>query len=289
MPTRLVREGWIDSEKIDQLSHAEEVFYLRLVLKADDYGRFSANPKLLKSSLFPLKDGVRDADMTRQLAACEKAGLVRCYEVASKRYIEIVNFGQRVRSSVSKFPSPEMAEKQGCGQMTVTCQADARHMTDNCPSSASTCPPYSYSYSETNAEAKTETNANLCPEPASQASGLDEVILVFPCKGTGPPEWQLLASKLTEWQASFPAVGVLEECRKALQWLKDNPTRGKTHAGMLKFLNGWLTRSQDRAGSKQSGLFGGGKPGSTANPTFTESVGQLMEWAERGDRRNGEA
>jgi len=264
VPTRLVREGWIDSEKIDQLSHAEEVFYLRLVLKADDYGRFSANPKLLKSSLFPLKDGVRDADMTRQLAACEKAGLVRCYEVASKRYIEIVNFGQRVRSSVSKFPSPEMAKKQGGGHMTVICQADARHMTDNCPSSASTCPPYSYSYSETNSE--TETNANLCPEPASQASGLDEVILVFPCKGTGPPEWKLHASKVAEWESSFPAVSVLEECRKALQWLKDNPARQKTHTGMLKFLNGWLSRRQDSGTSKQPGLFGGGNPKPHGSP-----------------------
>lgn len=125
MPNRLIREGWVDSEKIDSLSSDGERFFLRLLLKADDFGRYTANSQLLKSSLFPLKDGIRNTDMTRLLAECEKAGLVRCYEHASKRYCVIDNFQQRTRAMASKYPDPEGDD----GHMSDTCLTDDSHMT----------------------------------------------------------------------------------------------------------------------------------------------------------------
>jgi len=56
--------------------------------------------------LFPLKEDIRSTDMTRCLAECEKAGLVRCYEVTGKRFLEIHNYGQRLRTMSGKFPPP---------------------------------------------------------------------------------------------------------------------------------------------------------------------------------------
>jgi len=120
MPNRIIREGWVDSEKIDLLKADEECFFLRLCLKADDYGRFSANPKLLRSALYPLKDDARDADISRKLAAAEQAGLIRCYEVDNKRYLQITEFRQQIRSA-SKFPEP----------MSSKCTADAKQPIAN--------------------------------------------------------------------------------------------------------------------------------------------------------------
>lgn len=105
MPTRLIREGWIESAAIDALSVHAERFFLRLCLKADDYGRYHANEQLLKSNLFPLKEDVRNTDIARWLAECEAAGLVRSFSAQSKRFLEIPKFGQRVRAETSKFPS----------------------------------------------------------------------------------------------------------------------------------------------------------------------------------------
>jgi len=138
MPNRIIREGWIDSFTIDMLDANAERFFLRLCLKADDFGRFHAHPKLLKSALFPLKDCVRDTDMSRDLAVCEKAGLIHCYEASGSRYLVICKFDQRMRAAKSKFPPPP--EK---------CQTDARHVTV-------TCPPYSESDSESKAKAEPE-------------------------------------------------------------------------------------------------------------------------------------
>lgn len=106
MPSRIIREGWLESETVNQLNAEDERFYLRLMLRADDFGRYHANPVLLRSALYPLKDDVRTTDVSRWLAACEKAGLVRCYTHAQKPYLEIPKFGQRTRADTSKFPEP---------------------------------------------------------------------------------------------------------------------------------------------------------------------------------------
>ena len=52
MPNRILRD-WTDSEPVNSLSvHAERLF-VRLIMKADDYGRLTDHPKLLRAMLFP--------------------------------------------------------------------------------------------------------------------------------------------------------------------------------------------------------------------------------------------
>jgi hypothetical protein len=125
MPNRMLRD-WTDSEKVNALSWQGEVLLVRLIMKADDYGRFTANPKLLKSFLFPLKDGIRDADISRFLAECERAGLIRVYTSDAKPFLEISNFNQRMRAKVSRYPSINLTSNNQPidSRMTDTCQTD---------------------------------------------------------------------------------------------------------------------------------------------------------------------
>lgn len=105
MPNRVLRD-WTDSELIEQLDVNAERFFTRLIMKVDDYGRYSANPKLLKSHLFPLKSDVRETDITRWLTACKESGLIALYDVARKEYLQIDNFKQTLRQKVEKYPPP---------------------------------------------------------------------------------------------------------------------------------------------------------------------------------------
>lgn len=131
MPQRLLRD-WTDSERVNQLSAQAEVFFVRLIMKADDYGRYYGSPQLLKSYLYPLRD-VRLADITRLIAECVKAGLIVEYGTAAKRYIAILNFGQRLRlRGDSKFPPPDV----DAGQLPDTCPTHDGHMTDTRPPEA---------------------------------------------------------------------------------------------------------------------------------------------------------
>lgn len=107
MPNRIIRESILSSEKVALLGWPEEVFYRRLQSVVDDYGRFEANVQLLRARCYPLQtDQVRAADISRWMAACQKAGLILCYEVDRKQYLEVLNFGQQQRSA-SKFPAPD--------------------------------------------------------------------------------------------------------------------------------------------------------------------------------------
>lgn len=106
MPNRIVREAILTSEPVCSLGWPEEVFYRRLMSIVDDYGRSEANPQLLRSRCYPLQtDQVRNADLTRWIAACEKAGLIVVYDIEGKRYLQIEKFGQQLRSA-SKCPPP---------------------------------------------------------------------------------------------------------------------------------------------------------------------------------------
>lgn len=73
------------------------------------------------------------------------------------------------------------------------------------------------------------------------------VVLSFPVSGT-TKDWPLTEQRLKDLQPLYPGVDILLEAKKALQWVKDNPSRRKTDRGMAKFLSGWFERSQNKSG-----------------------------------------
>ena len=108
MPNRIIREDILTSPKMAKLGWAEEVFYRRLMSLVDDYGRFFADHGVLRGSAYPRQlNKVSDSDVGKWLHGCEVAGLVRVYPAQDgERYLEIVNFGQQIRATKSKFPPP---------------------------------------------------------------------------------------------------------------------------------------------------------------------------------------
>lgn len=106
MPNRYIRESAIESEAVNSLSWQAEVFYRRLLNKADDFGRYTANHALLRASLFPLQlDKVREADIPRLIAECEKAGLLFAYVADSKQCL-VINKWEKGRANTSHHPPP---------------------------------------------------------------------------------------------------------------------------------------------------------------------------------------
>lgn len=122
MPNRIVRESILSSEAVCSLKWDEEVFYRRLMSVVDDYGRCEASPVLLRSRCYPLQtDHVRVADISRWMAACQKAGLILVYVVDGKQYIELQKFNQQ-RRSVSRYPSP--ASDISCNHLLANAHLD---------------------------------------------------------------------------------------------------------------------------------------------------------------------
>ena len=141
MPNRILRD-WTDSAAFDGLSPEVERLFVRILMKVDDFGRFHANPKLVKSACFPLSENLRSETVGDWIAELANRGLVACYTSGTSRFLAVRKFRQRARAESSKFPAPDGQPPHWLpsddGQMTVTCQADARHPRSEAETEAET-------------------------------------------------------------------------------------------------------------------------------------------------------
>lgn len=230
MPNRIVREGILSSERIASLGWPEEVFYRRLMSVVDDYGRYEANPLLLRAKCYPLQiDTVRTADITRWMAACQKAGVLLGYAVNDKQYLELCNFQQQQRSA-SKFPPPP-ADASKCLQvisdahLVVSVFEDVSVNSDEAPPAAPVLPA-----------ALPEPDFIKLPLNTGEEHGIPE-------------------SLVAELSSLYPAVDVRQQLRDMRAWSITNPTKRKTKTGILKFVNTWLSKRQNEGGyNKPSGM-----------------------------------
>lgn len=107
MPNRWVREDAIESEPVNSVSWQAEVFWRRLLNRVDDFGRFSANLKLLRTQIFPLQiDKVSEVDVARLLSECETSGLLFAYKGLDGKPYLVLNKFEKGRAKNSKHPDP---------------------------------------------------------------------------------------------------------------------------------------------------------------------------------------
>jgi hypothetical protein len=98
---------WTDSVSVDGVTAEGERLFTRLIMKADDYGRFHAEPRLVRALCFPLSETIKSDTVRKWLDELHQAGLIFRYEVDEKPVLAIVNFGQRLKQSRAKFPEPD--------------------------------------------------------------------------------------------------------------------------------------------------------------------------------------
>lgn len=164
MSNRILKESICRSETIDELNLFEEVFFYRLIVNCDDYGRYDAREKILKSSLFPLKDDIGADEINSVLNRLCEIGLIFMYEVDGKRYLQMNTWlkHQQVRNKKSKYPAPEI----NCNQMISN--------DINCCSK---------SKSESNTNTNPNPNPNPNPNSCADVPTFDEVKIY--CEGRG--------------------------------------------------------------------------------------------------------
>lgn len=59
-------------------------------------------------------------------------------------------------------------------------------------------------------------------------------------------EHPITQSTVAEFQELYPAVDVVQQLRKMRGWLISNPRERKTKNGIMRFMNTWLSKEQDR-------------------------------------------
>lgn len=117
MPNRIIKESICTSGNLNDLSPEEEIFFYRLLVTCDDYGRFDARPQILRGRCFPLKlDQITDTDISKWLKSLVDHKLVLVYSVnGSGQFLQVITWEnhQQIRAKRSKYPAPDST----CNQM----------------------------------------------------------------------------------------------------------------------------------------------------------------------------
>ena len=224
MPNRWVREGILDSERVNSLSWDAEVFYRRLINAVDDFGRFDGRASIIKARLYALKPRVRDTDIPSWIAECVKAGLLSVYIVNSKPYVVLHKLGEP-RAKNSKYPPPppeidvnQFADANTCEHMRADAnicsqtRADANTCEHMRPPNALRLTPNAYREDP--------------PLPPADAGGGDAP----PKTGTYSPEflrfWEAFprrtqkANAAKAWKKLNPDAELIERILAAISWQK---------------------------------------------------------------------
>ncbi len=135
MPSRILKETICTSENLATISAEAEVLFYRLIVKADDFGLYHGNPKIIASLLFPLSVPT-ERKVASWLSELCAAGLVATYTAAEdgKKYLKLLSWDkhQNRRAMKSKFPLPSAFDntctQQETGDGIDTC---AQMQTDS--------------------------------------------------------------------------------------------------------------------------------------------------------------
>lgn len=66
-------------------------------------------------------------------------------------------------------------------------------------------------------------------------------------------EYPIKPEQADEWAGLYPAVDVIQQLRAMRGWLNANPAKRKTKTGIMRFINAWLAKEQDKGGNTAQG------------------------------------
>ena len=224
MPSRILKDSILTDKAFNSLTLTEESIYHRLLVSADDYGIFYADPILLLRILYPRKTDVTEEVIREGLDHMEEAGIISRYTAEGEDYLKICSWenNQRLRNSRHKFPVPEEEEPT----------------------------PESAPEPETKEKARQEKPADHNANKKAADKGpktADEIIIQLPLNDN--TNYNVTQEEITEFSSLYPAVDVLQEYRGMKAWCMSNPHKRKTRNGIKKFINGWLSSAQKQARS----------------------------------------
>lgn len=197
MPNRFIKESCLTSHTLNKISDGAERLFWRLVVVADDFGRFHADPDVMLARCFPKK--IRDIPSLTIMQWIDELRLseaIALYKVKDTLYGFFLNWDdhQKRRAENSKFPAP--TEETYCEQL----------LTD---SSKCVRISYSYSYSKTYNDIR------------SKKDGFQKFWEVYPKKKSkGQAEKAWIALK-PDQQLHNRIYDALEQAKTSEEWIKD--------------------------------------------------------------------
>lgn len=232
MPSRILKDSILTDKAFNSLTLAEESIYHRLLVSADDYGIFYADPILLLRLLYPRKTDIPEETIRESLDHLEEAGFIHRYTADGEDYLKILPWEkhQRLRNGRHKFPCPDGFEEE----VPPETEAEAEKETESEEGKKKESKPQ-----------KEKASKEKTADPDSKIA--DEIVIDLLLHDN--TKYNVTREEIDEFSALYPAVDVLQEYRGMKAWCLSNPQKRKTRNGIKKFINGWLSSAQKQARS----------------------------------------
>lgn len=108
MSKRMIKDSIRTSESVNSLDDFEFRLWVGLITFVDDFGRGSANSKIIKGFVFPLRDCVTPTDIQVALSGLVAKGMIKIYEADGDSFFYFPKWEkhQRMQNKYSQYPEP---------------------------------------------------------------------------------------------------------------------------------------------------------------------------------------
>lgn len=236
---RMFSKTVVDSDAFLDMPLSTQALYFHLSMRADDDG-FLNNTKRIQRLIGATDDDLKLLIMKRFVIPFEDGIVVikhwRMNNYLRKdRYTQTIYQEELAMLSVKEDGSYTLAETSGIpdGNQCVTV---------GIPDGNQLATQVSIGKDRIGKVSIESSINTACPEPEPAPDREQVISLTLNDRS----EFWIYGDQVEQWSQLFPAVDVLQELRKMKSWLDSNPSRRKTKRGILRFVNSWLSREQDK-------------------------------------------
>lgn len=246
---RMFSKKIIDSDAFLDMPLSTQALYFHLSMRADDEG-FINNPKKISRMIGCAEDDLKLLIAKNFIIPFESGVVVikhwlihntirkdRAKETLYKEERRMINIKENGAYTTSNLGENDNGLPND-NQVTTICQPNGS--IDKISIVENSIDKISIDIDNTNAQSDKITHepAPIEPTPVEQS-----VITITLNDGTEYPIYQ---NMIDEWKELYKNVDILQELKKMRGWAIANPTRRKTKRGILRFINSWLAREQDK-------------------------------------------
>lgn len=227
MPSRMIREGILDSDRYWSVTIEARQLFWHLMLLADDLGCVSLAPAFIRRRCFD--DGPSQEKIDRLIDQLMDVDLLRIYEANGARYAFIPRFQQRLKRMTLKHPEPPESILHGDDDARRKF-SQIKHKTEN---PAARVPPDG-SPPAPEEEVEVEVEVKPAPQAARDAIWSHGLQLVMDTGISEPNARKFIGMLCAEWDDAYviealrAAVGKADAKSYARKLLASRPKKGQS-------------------------------------------------------------
>lgn len=231
---RMFSKTVIDSDIFSDMPLTTQALYFHLGMRADDDG-FVNNPKKIQRSIGATADDMKLLIAKEFIIPFESGVIVITHwkqhnYIQKDRYHPTRHFKEKSQLVIDK-----------AGQYTF---ADVSKLDTSCIHSVYQLDTEVRLGKDRIGKGRIEED--ICVEPLQVSPPEPEEPPVISFILNDKSRYPIRQAQVDEWSGLYPAVDIMQELRKMAGWLDANPSKRKTKRGILRFVNGWLAREQDK-------------------------------------------